>query len=94
MTGEPAVESQSPELLEGRYALKEVCGKGGTAIVHRALDLVSEKTVAIKFLKGGNLGDTTIQELFDHEFRAISQLHQRTSLNSSMLAATARGLRF
>jgi len=41
-------------LLDGRYELQERIGEGGMADVHRARDLVLERTVAVKVLRAGS----------------------------------------
>lgn len=41
-------------LLDGRYELLECIGAGGMADVHRARDLVLERTVAVKLLRAGS----------------------------------------
>ncbi|WP_309066569.1 serine/threonine-protein kinase [Microbacterium sp.] len=49
-------ETPTEALLEGRYRLGECIGRGGMAVVHRAEDLMLDRTVAIKIMRSGTEG--------------------------------------
>ena len=70
--------------LKGRYLLGEVIGKGGMAVVYKAYDFRSGRTVAVKVLRE--------QYNQDREFvRRFQQAATRTSSTSTTSASrTAR----
>ncbi len=43
-------DGEGLEFAAGRYELHEVIGRGGTAVVHRATDRVTNRSVALKQL--------------------------------------------
>lgn len=43
-----------PEVVLGRYELLEVIGRGGQGTVHRALDRITRRQVAVKFVPAGS----------------------------------------
>ena len=59
-------------LLGGRYRLVERLATGGMGSVHRALDEVLDRPVAVKLLKPRLLDDPTFLERFRHEARAAA----------------------
>src|SRR5689334_20146597 len=64
-------------VLGGRYRLDQEVGRGGMAVVHRGVDLVLERDVAVKvFRSDGGAADTS---RYEHEARVLA------SLNSSGL---------
>ena len=61
-------------LLNNRYQLLERQGSGGMAVVYRARDLMLERYVAIKLLRGDYSTDIAFQERFRQEARAAANL--------------------
>jgi serine/threonine protein kinase len=65
----------------GNYRFEEKLGSGGMGVVHRAFDLVLERSVAIKMMHGSEmLGDVDvneIQERFLREARAAARIKSR-----------------
>ena len=68
------------EVLGGRYALQEVLGKGGFAVVYRARQLSIDREVAVKVLKLDRAQDRDIGHRFEREARIISQLRHPNTL--------------
>src|SRR4029079_11805407 len=62
-------------LCDGRYRLDEVLGRGGMAIVWRALDLQLERDVAIKVISDVLAGDPRFVARFEREARLAAGLH-------------------
>jgi serine/threonine protein kinase len=61
----------------GRYHILEQLGEGGMAIVYKALDLQSEKTVAVKVIRTERLTSETMGrsfKRFEREARALAKL--------------------
>jgi serine/threonine protein kinase len=65
-----ASENVPPEVLDGRYRLDQLIGRGGMGAVYRALDLRLGRSVAIKMLRetGG-----TNEERFEAEVRLLAR---------------------
>src|SRR5678815_1699445 len=63
------------ELVGGRYAIRELVGTGGAAVVHRARDSVTGRIVALKRLRPAIEVDRARHaELFRQEFHTLAQL--------------------
>lgn len=58
----------------GQYLIEEKLGEGGMAVVFRARDVVLERTVAIKVIKGKKQGGKELAR-FQREARALGQLN-------------------
>ena len=83
--GQPARDSASigPGSALGRYRLVERIGAGGMGEVWKAHDDHLDRTVAIKMLLRGELGDETSRERFRREAMALSRLSHPVSPPSS-----------
>jgi serine/threonine protein kinase len=46
--------STSHSVITERFVLKELAGAGGMGTVYRALDTLTDQTVAVKFLQANN----------------------------------------
>lgn len=61
--------------MVGRYRLVKLLGEGGMGAVWEALHLMTEKPVALKFLKAQ--GDVALRKRFYREARAASAVHHK-----------------
>lgn len=62
------------QTLDGRYIIDRVVGIGGMAVVFRATDTVSRRTVAIKMLKDDVARDEAAVRRFINESKAVAML--------------------
>lgn len=65
---------QSKGLLNNRYNLYKVIGKGGMAVVYLGRDLMLERNVAVKVLKADYSSDPEFRERFREEAKAVANL--------------------
>ncbi len=61
-------------MLDGRYEIQEVIGKGGMSVVYKALCNRLNRPVAIKILKDENLQDEEFRRRFHAESQAVAML--------------------
>ncbi|MDD5308375.1 MAG: serine/threonine protein kinase [Deltaproteobacteria bacterium] len=59
----------------GRYEIREEIGRGGMAVVYRALDTVLRREVALKLLHPHLASHFESRERFEREARAVALLH-------------------
>ena len=62
------------QTLDGRYNIEKIVGIGGMAVVFRATDTVTNRTVAIKMLKEDVAKDEAAVRRFINESRAVAML--------------------
>ncbi len=62
-------------VLSGRYALREVVGMGGMAIVYKAKDMKLRREVAVKVLRSEFANDAEFVRRFTDEAHAVLQMH-------------------
>ncbi len=60
--------------LDGRYLIDRVVGIGGMAVVFRAADTVTHRTVAIKMLRDETARDEAAVRRFINESKAVAML--------------------
>jgi eukaryotic-like serine/threonine-protein kinase len=73
MEGKYSVES--PQILNGRYEVGELIGRGGMADVHLGRDIRLGRTVAIKELRADLARDPVFQSRFRREAQAVAGLN-------------------
>jgi len=61
----------------GRYQLVEKLGQGGMGVVHRAVDPLLQRTVAVKLISGAIDSNDELRERFFREARAAGQLSHK-----------------
>ncbi|MCX7623795.1 MAG: protein kinase, partial [Thermomicrobium sp.] len=61
-------------VLNGRYRIDEPIGEGGMAVVYRGYDLVLDRPVAIKVLRGQFAADANFLRRFEREAQAAARL--------------------
>jgi eukaryotic-like serine/threonine-protein kinase len=64
-----------PRVLNGRYEIGELLGRGGMADVYMACDTRLDRTVAIKLLRGDVARDSQLQARFRREAQAVAGLN-------------------
>lgn len=62
------------QTLDGRYNIEKIVGIGGMAVVFRATDTVTRRTVAIKMLKEDVARDEAAVKRFINESKAVAML--------------------
>src|SRR6478609_11447209 len=67
--------ANTQRVLNGRYELGELIGRGGMADVHRGLDTRLGRTVAIKLLRPDLARDPQFQARFKREAQAVAALN-------------------
>lgn len=60
--------------LNGCYEIQEIIGVGGMAVVYKAYDNMSQRTVAIKIMKDEFLADEDFRRRFKNESKAVALL--------------------
>lgn len=64
-----------PRVLNGRYEIVELLGRGGMADVYLARDTLLGRMVAVKLLRGDVARDTQLQARFRREAQAVAGLN-------------------
>jgi len=75
MTFKTGDDSWAGKVLDNRYRVDELLGKGGIGIVYRAYDMVTNTPVALKMLQEGLDLDPVSVRRFQQEVKATSHLH-------------------
>jgi serine/threonine protein kinase len=62
------------QVIDRRYRIEQLLGKGGTGTVCRALDLQSQRHVAIKVVRAEHFADADARERFHREAQVLARL--------------------
>ena len=80
--GQSQSQSQGTEtVLNGRYRLGEVLGEGGMAVVYRGHDLLLNRPVAVKILRGQYAADDNFLKRFEREAQAAASFSHPNIVN-------------
>lgn len=66
---------QHPQVLAGRYEIRELIGRGGMAEVHLGYDTRLSRIIAVKLLRSDIAGDPTFQARFRREAQSAAALN-------------------
>src|SRR3989442_7991031 len=72
---EDSTPMTTQRVLNGRYELGELIGRGGMADVHRGTDTLLGRTVAVKLLRADLARDPQFQARFKREAQAVAALN-------------------
>jgi len=72
------VTDQFPQVLAGRYEVRDLIGRGGMAEVHLGYDKRLSRIIAIKLLRSDIAGDVTFQARFRREAQSAAALNHPT----------------
>ena len=61
-------------MLDGRYEIQEVIGRGGMAVVFKARDHLLNRSVALKMLRDDMAADSEFRLHFKKEAQAVAKL--------------------
>ena len=71
----PEVGSMIGQVLDGKYRIEQLCGRGGMGIVYRATHLGTGRAAAVKVMAPAIAGSSEFLERFRREARAIGMLN-------------------
>jgi len=63
-----------PQIVDGKYRIEQLLGRGGTAAVFRARDVQRDRLVALKIVGAELFGDPEARRQFQREARIIGRL--------------------
>lgn len=75
-----ANELKVGDILDDRYQLTEIIGRGGCGLVFKATDNNLQRDVAVKVLSGEGLVDSEVQKKFDNESQILRRLHAQNTV--------------
>ena len=63
-----------PHVIDGRYRLERVLGRGGMGVTFAAADLDSQREVAVKVIRAGAIADPRAQDRLQRELQLAARL--------------------
>jgi serine/threonine protein kinase len=79
------------QLIDGKYRLEELCGRGGMGAVYRAMHVGTGRRVAVKVIAPELAGNREFIERFRREARTIGRLHHPNIVNVTDFGITNDG---
>lgn len=64
-----------PRVIDNKYRLEQLLGRGGMGAVYRARDMRLDRLVAIKVVRAELLGDAEARDRFRREAQIVARLH-------------------
>ncbi len=92
--GESWEDLEPGALLDGKYRLESKIGEGNFAEVYRATQLKLDRSVAIKLLRTGDMGDAELRERFLREGRSTCRIEHPNAVSVLDASVTAGGIPF
>src|SRR5262245_58768575 len=81
------------QLLDGKYEIEELCGRGGMGAVYRATHVGTGRRVAVKVIAPELAGDSEFIERFRREAKTIGLLRHPNIVNVTDFGVTGEGAR-
>ena len=78
-------------VLDGKYEIEELCGRGGMGAVYRATHAGTGRRVAVKIIAPELAGDSEFLERFRHEAKTIGLLRHPNIVNVTDFGVTGAG---
>jgi len=79
------------QLLDGKYEIEELCGRGGMGAVYRATHIGTGRRVAVKVIAPELAGDSEFIERFRREAKTIGLLQHPNIVNVTDFGVTGEG---
>lgn len=70
-------DNNDAQVINNRYVVLNVIGKGGMGIVYRAEDRHTQRTVAVKVIRPDLINEDTTRDRFKREIKVQSSLSHR-----------------
>ncbi|HMB28902.1 MAG TPA: serine/threonine-protein kinase, partial [Blastocatellia bacterium] len=87
----PGADRMTGQILDGKYAIEELCGRGGMGAVYRATHVGTGRRVAVKVIAPELAGDGEFIERFRREAKTIGLLRHPNIVNVTDFGVTGAG---
>src|SRR5262249_14215122 len=87
----PGADRMTGQLLDGKYVIEELCGRGGMGAVYRATHVGTGRRVAVKVIAPELAGDGEFIERFRREAKTIGLLRHPNIVNVTDFGVTGAG---
>ena len=87
----PGADRMTGQVLDGKYEIEELCGRGGMGSVYRATHIGTGRRVAVKVIAPELAGDGEFIERFRREAKTIGLLRHPNIVNVTDFGVTGAG---
>ena len=87
----PGADRMTGQMLDGKYEIEELCGRGGMGSVYRATHIGTGRRVAVKVIAPELAGDGEFIERFRREAKTIGLLRHPNIVNVTDFGVTGAG---